>query len=76
MVEGIRRYLLDKTAEASKGRTSFWNRDYSSKISYERSVSGNREHLRRIVGAIDERVVATEPESTRGIFDSVVMGRT
>ncbi len=74
MVEGIRRYLLDKTAEAAKGRTAFWNRDYSSKTTYERSVSGNREHLRRIVGATDERVVATEPESTRGIFDSAAIG--
>lgn len=48
--------------EAVAGRTRWWQRDVSSRSAYERSVTPNRERLRRMLGAIDERLPAAELE--------------
>jgi dienelactone hydrolase len=55
MVDGIRRFLLLKTQMQAARRTQLWNRDYSSRENYERSVAVNRDRLRHIIGAVDER---------------------
>jgi dienelactone hydrolase len=55
MVDGIHQFLLLKTQTQAARRTQLWNRDYRSPEQYERSVASNREHLRRIIGAVDER---------------------
>src|SRR5262249_46648248 len=39
-----------------EGRAPRWKRDSSSAQKYNASVNPNREHLRRIIGATDERV--------------------
>lgn len=75
MVDGIHRFLLNRTAEAAKERARLWKRDYSTADTYERSVSGNREHFRQIIGAVDSRVPAQAPEPVRGIFDSPEVGQ-
>lgn len=62
MVDGIKKYLLNRTGEAAKERTQFWNRDYRSVEAYNRSVSQNRDHLRHIIGAVDPRVESSAPE--------------
>ena len=62
MVDGIRADLLRRTQEAVQERASLWQRDYSSREAYERSVSRNRERFRQIIGAVDERVAARAPE--------------
>ncbi|MBM3775886.1 MAG: hypothetical protein FJW37_12100, partial [Acidobacteria bacterium] len=66
MVDGINEALLDQTARAAGERSRFWKRDYSSREAYERSVAGNRERLRAIIGAVDKRlpVAALEVEAT------------
>ena len=38
---------------------SFWKRDYQSAERYSQSVAPNRDHLRRIIGAVDQRLPAT-----------------
>ena len=62
MVEGIQRYLLQKTALQATERAKLWNRGYSSTEQYERSVAPNREHLRQMIGVVDTRIEAREPE--------------
>ena len=56
MVEGIHRYLDTATQAAAKNRNRFWQRDYSSHRSYERSVDPNRDRLRVLLGVVDERL--------------------
>lgn len=60
MVEGIREYLVRATAEAAEKRASLWTFDFSSVQAYEASIAPHREHLRRIVGAVDRRVSTPE----------------
>jgi dienelactone hydrolase len=62
MVEGIQRYLLQKTALQVTERAKLWNRDYRSEDDYERSVAANRQSLRTMIGAVDTRVAAHEPD--------------
>ena len=62
MVDGIHRFLLQRTSEAAAERTSRWKRDYGSEENYNRSISPNRERLRSIIGAVDVRAAKTEPE--------------
>ncbi len=56
MVDGINRFLERATAASVEKRSTLWKRDYKSAQSYEQSVTPNREHLRRIVGAVDARL--------------------
>jgi dienelactone hydrolase len=55
MVDGIHQFLLLKTQTQAVRRAQLWNRDYRSREQYERSVAANREHLRHIIGAVDDR---------------------
>src|SRR5687768_3181401 len=66
MVAGIDRFLMRETAEAVKGRTNFWKRDFSSAAAYERSVDANRERLRRMIGTADAREPVKEIEFMTG----------
>jgi dienelactone hydrolase len=56
MVTGIDRFLLRQTDESIARRGAVWKRDTSSAKAYVASVEPNRQHLRRIIGAVDPRV--------------------
>src|SRR5262249_35016097 len=56
MVDGIDKFLLDRTAASTAARIRFWSRDTSSPQRYEASVAPNRTHLARIIGARNERI--------------------
>lgn len=56
MVAGIDRSLMRALDAAVSGRASRWQRDPSDPAAYERSVASNREHLRRWLGVVDERL--------------------
>lgn len=56
MVDGLHRFLDRETQAAAEQRGSRWSRDYSSPKAYARSVDPNRERLRGILGATDQRV--------------------
>lgn len=56
MVEGIHKYLDAEQSKAPAKRVAFWNRNFTSAEEYERSISKNREQLKRIIGAVDPRV--------------------
>ena len=56
MVESINEYALRTTAETIGSRATLWKRTYDSIEKYQQSIAENREHLRRIIGAVDPRV--------------------
>ncbi|MBA3438479.1 MAG: hypothetical protein H0T92_01230, partial [Pyrinomonadaceae bacterium] len=56
MVDGINLYLQKTTAASIGRRGNLWKRNYQSAEAYNQSVSPNREHLRRIIGAVDPRL--------------------
>ncbi|MDZ4290150.1 MAG: hypothetical protein U0984_19445, partial [Prosthecobacter sp.] len=56
MVAGMDRYLDRATVAAVAARAQFWKRDFTSAAAYEASVAPNRARLRRILGAVDERI--------------------
>ena len=55
MVRGINYFAEREIADSPNRRPAKWNRDYSSVEAYEKSVEPNRERLREIIGAVDER---------------------
>ncbi|HEY2466451.1 MAG TPA: hypothetical protein VGI45_01250 [Terracidiphilus sp.] len=60
MVDRIHHYLLDETVKRSQERGRLWNRNYSSADRYQQSVEPNRQRLRQLIGAIDNRVPVAE----------------
>src|SRR5262252_6388502 len=54
MVAGIDKFLLREIELCAGERQKFWHRDFSSAAAYDNSVEQNREHLRKIIGAVDE----------------------
>ncbi len=62
MRQGIDRLADRLLQEAVASRALWWQRDLSSSAAYEHSVAPNRERLRRMLGAIDERLPAGELE--------------
>lgn len=60
MVESIHTFLDRETAQSVRKRERFWKRDYASAEAYSRSLSANRERFRKIIGAVDARLSATE----------------
>jgi dienelactone hydrolase len=55
MVAGIDKYLTGATARSVKARERLWKRDHSSSAGYAKSVEPNRQRLRAIIGAVDQR---------------------
>jgi len=74
MVEGIHRYLDRSTGAAVESRENFWKRDYQSAERYRQSVAPNRDHLRRIIGAVDQRLPATAIRLEAETPDALTIG--
>jgi dienelactone hydrolase len=62
MVAGIHRFTMRELERSIPARAALWERDLSSPHAYESSVRLNRDHFRRIIGAVDERVPMTGME--------------
>jgi dienelactone hydrolase len=60
MVEGIHHYLDQASDATVNSRDKFWNRDYESAERYNQSIAPNRDHLGRMIGAVDRRLPATD----------------
>ena len=56
MMDGAHLFVERKIAEAPAKRASFWQRDFSSREAYEKSITPNRDRLRTIIGAVDKRL--------------------
>lgn len=62
MVAGIDRFLMKEIAASAEKRERYWKRDTSSAEAYAKSVEPNRQRLRKIIGAVDERPKVPELE--------------
>jgi len=58
LMDGAHRFVERKISEVPEKRDSLWLRDFSSVDAYRASVAANREHLKIIVGAVDQRLPA------------------
>jgi dienelactone hydrolase len=56
MVAGIDRFLMREIARSVGERATAWQRNFSSRAAYEKSVAPNRERLARCIGAVDQRL--------------------
>ena len=76
MVSGLHKFLLQETAGSITNRAEFWRRDLSSVQAYVTSVETNRQRLRKIIGATDPRVAATELEFVSSTTRSAKLAET
>ena len=53
MVDSINEYLVRESATTPAARSRFWRRDFSNAEAYSRSIEPNRQHLARMLGAVD-----------------------
>src|ERR1700730_5815334 len=58
MHEAALRDMDRKIADSIGSRPGFWHRDASSPEAYEKSIEANREHFRKIIGVVDQRLPA------------------
>ncbi|MDZ7619830.1 MAG: dienelactone hydrolase family protein, partial [Patescibacteria group bacterium] len=54
-LDGIVRFLLERTDRSIEGRAAHWSRNLASPEVYHESIAPNRERFRGIVGAVDAR---------------------
>lgn len=59
MVEGIDRYLVKLTADHVPERTRSWKPNVSTAEMYAKSLEPQRQRLRKILGAVDQRLPPT-----------------
>jgi putative membrane-bound dehydrogenase-like protein len=62
MVSGIDRFLMKEIAASAEKRGRYWKRDTSSPEAYVKSVEPNRQRLRQVIGAVDQRARLTRME--------------
>ncbi len=67
MVEGIDRYLTQRLSEAPSRRARVWARHFRTRQEYFEFKGERRQRLRKIVGAVDERIAYDAPS-----FDATV----
>ncbi|MDR1593434.1 MAG: acetylxylan esterase [Prevotellaceae bacterium] len=58
----ITEFLDRKIAGSESSRAKYWNRDFSDSDAYQKSVAGNRERLKFIIGVRDSRIGFDAPE--------------
>ena len=56
MMDGAHRFVERKLDESIGNRQRYWNRDFTSRQAYERSVEGNRQRFMKSIGVVDPRV--------------------
>jgi hypothetical protein len=61
-LDGIARFLLERTEQSVDGRAAHWNRNLDSPDAYRESMQPNRERFRHILGAVDVRQPVTALE--------------
>jgi len=62
MVEGIDKYLMRELESSNEKRDQFWQVDRSSVAAYLKAIAPKRERLKKLIGAVDERVPFTDLE--------------
>ena len=75
MVDGINKWLIRETNAVRERRSSYWQRDISSPAAYDKSISPNRDHLRRIIGATDRRAAGPRMIRETSTSSNLAVGR-
>jgi len=76
MVAGINTFLMQETERSINERRALWKRDFSSAAAYEKSIQGNRERLRKIIGATGARLPVKALEFVGGTEEPAKVGET
>lgn len=76
MANGISGYLLKATEDSVAQRRQYWQPNFSTLENYAKSVEPNRRRLRKLIGAIDERVAAPKWEYVCGPDSPEVIAET
>ncbi len=76
MVEGIDKFLLRETEHAVGERAKLWQRDFSSRDAYEKSIAPNRERFRKCIGAVDPRLPVTALEYVSSTVEPSLVAET
>ncbi len=74
MVAGIDRFLDRQTELSLARRSTYWKRDFSSAVAYERSLAPNRARLRKILGVVDERLPCKDMEILSSVGKPAIIG--
>lgn len=74
MLDGLDRFLIRETEQASLRRSRFWQPDFSSPDAYARSVEANRHRLRQIIGVVDNRLPFDAPIRVSAVGESLIVG--
>jgi dienelactone hydrolase len=75
LVDGVDRFLLREIEQSVARRARYWKVDTSSPEKYNESVKANREHLKRMIGAVDERIRFGELELLSSTGQSALVSR-
>lgn len=66
MRAGFDRFLTREIDTSIERRGEFWQRDFTSREAYERSVAPNRDRFQKMIGAVDARVESEDVEVVSG----------
>ena len=56
MMDGLHRFVERKIEHAVANRKQYWKWDTSSPEAYAKSITPNRERLKKLIGLVDQRV--------------------
>jgi dienelactone hydrolase len=73
---GIAKFADREILNSIEAREKLWHRDLSSAEAYEKSIAPNREHLRKLIGAVDPRLPVTQLEFVGGTSTPAKLGET
>ena len=59
MMDGAHRFVERKIEESIQTRQMYWNRDFTSRQAYRRSVEPNRQQFMKSIGVVDPRMPVT-----------------
>jgi dienelactone hydrolase len=76
MVDGIHAFLSREIDRSVDERPRHWQRDFSSRDAYEKSVAPNRDRFRRLIGAVDPRVEEVVMEFVSSTVDPALIAET
>src|SRR5262245_46643286 len=62
MRASFRRFLQAQIDVSERTRATHWRRNFSAREAYEKSIEPNRQHLRKMIGVVDERISFGAPE--------------
>jgi dienelactone hydrolase len=76
MIDGIGKFLENKTSQSISGRGKYWNRDLSSPARYAESIQPKRLRLAAMIGVVDPRVTFGAPQLVATTTQPALVGKS